>query len=93
LQPARLGALNLDHDLFGALSHRGDIVDFQMEHFPDKGFYQHLVSTSLASFLTEQGKVADLGCCLDAPDRNLLQVHAFTPSHFWEKSHEVFVCR
>jgi hypothetical protein len=41
VQGARLEALNLDHDLFRALAHGSDVMGFQMEQFPDKGFYQH----------------------------------------------------
>jgi hypothetical protein len=39
LQRARLETLNLDHDLFGTLAHGGDVMGFQTEQFPDKGFY------------------------------------------------------
>jgi hypothetical protein len=79
-QLASWKAVDLDHDLFGTQLHGGDVMRFQLEHFPDKGFYQHLVSTSSASFLTEQRKVADSGCSLRGTLRNLLQIQAFTIS-------------
>ena len=78
--------VNLHHDLFWALSHCGHVMSFQTEQFPDKGFYQHLVSTSSTWFFVEQRKVTDSGCFL--PPTRFVTYCIFSPStssHFSER--------
>jgi hypothetical protein len=61
-QAALPQTVNLHHDSLGLVFHGGHSMSFQFQQFPDKGFQQHLVSTSSASFFGEQRKVADSKC-------------------------------
>src|SRR5487761_1831220 len=81
--PQRSGPqpVNFHHHLFLARLDGGHVMSFQMERFPDKGLYQHLVSTSFTSFFAQQRKVADSGCSLLRTDLQLIAFSSSQPLH------------
>jgi hypothetical protein len=84
-QAALPQTVNLHHDSLALVFHGGHSLSFQFHQFPDKGFQQHLLSTTSASFVAEQRKVPNPKCSFPRTDRNLLHFHTL-PSQFWERS-------
>jgi hypothetical protein len=54
-------AVNANHHLLRPQFHSGYAMGFQSQHFPDKRFHEHLVSSPLV-VLAQQRRVADSRC-------------------------------
>jgi hypothetical protein len=80
-------AVNPNHHLLSAQFHRGHAVGFQSQHFPDKRFDQHLVSSPLVVF-AQQRRVADSRCLsFYFASTELIDLQTSSnPSLFWESS-------